>query len=144
MALVYDVMTEEEAEAERFQLLKDGEYDAVVSKSEDKRSSTGNSMLDMTLTVYDENGKQHLIRDFLVFTKPMTWKIIHFAKSAGLKQVYDSRRLCSDTAIHANVRVRIGKDEGKEIPVDKLDGKAMGSKYPAKNKVLDYVVDEGK
>ncbi len=34
---------------------------------------------------------------------------------------------------------QIGVEDGNEIPVDKLNGKAVGSKYPSKNKVEDYV-----
>ena len=138
----YEVLSEQEAMAERFQLLKEGEYDAVITASSDAQSKTGNPMMDMTVSVYDENGKEHDVRDFLVFTKGMMWKIVHFADSSGLVKEYESGSLCSEAAIGKRVRVKITVEEGSEIPQDKLKGKALGSKYPDKNKVEDYVKKE--
>jgi hypothetical protein len=136
----YTPMDEAEAMQERFQLLPKGEYDAVVQKSEDKVSSnSGNPMMDMTLTVYDAEGREHTVRDFLVFTKSMMWKAIHFSESAGIIDQYKSGQLCSIGAQGKSVRVKIAIEEGRIIPEDKLQGKDYGSKYPDKNKVEDYV-----
>lgn len=137
--LNYEVMSESEAEQERFQLMKEGEYDAVVASSEDKQSSTGNSMMDVTLTVYDAEGRTHSVRDFLVFTRSMMWKIISCADSAGILPEYNQGRFCSNTLINKNVRVKIGIEEGRQIPEDRLQGKPTGSLYPAKNKVAAYI-----
>lgn len=139
----YEVMNEQEAMSERFQLLKEGEYDAVITSSSDTISAnSGNPMMDMTVSVFDANGKQHDVRDFLVFTKNMMWKVVHFADSAGLLKEYEERKLCSEVAVNARVRVKINIEEGGIIPQDKLKGKALGSKYPDKNKVEDYIMKE--
>lgn len=135
----YQVMNEQEAMQERFQLLKEGEYDAVITASSDSQSKTGNPMMDMTVSVYDENGKAHDVRDFLVFTSKMMWKVVHFADSAGCLQGYEDGKLCSEMAIGKRVRVKINIEEGGEIPQDKLKGKSLGSKYPDKNKIEDYI-----
>ena len=143
MGFSYTIMSEQEAIAERYQMIKPGEYDAIISASVDKVSaSSGNPMMDMTLTVFDEYGKDHDVRDFLVFTNSMMWKVIKFANSAGLSNEYGDGKLCSEVAIGKKVRVKIGIDEGKEIPFDKLKDKPMGSKYPDKNKVEDYIKKE--
>ena len=140
MGFNYTIMDEQEAMQERFQLLPKGEYDAVVQKSEDKVSAnSGNPMMDMTLTVYDAEGREHTVRDFLVFTKSMMWKAIHFAESAGIIDQYKSGKLCSIAAQGRSVRVKIGIEEGGIIAEDKLQGKPVGSKYPDKNKVEDYI-----
>lgn len=140
MAFTYDVLTESEAMQERFQLLKDGEYDAIIASSEDRMSkNSGNPMMDMTLSVYDDNGHIHTVRDFLVFTKSMMWKIVHCADSAGLSKEYLDQKFCSDIIVGKSVRVKISTEEGGEIPLPNLNGKAIGSKYPSKNKVDDYV-----
>lgn len=139
MGFLYTPISEQEAMAERFQLLKEGEYDAVISSSEDKQSSSGNPMMDITLHVYDDNGKEHSVRDFLVFSKNMMWKVVRFANSSGLSKVYEEGKLCSENAIGNRVRVKISIDEGKEIPIDKLNGKPLGTRYYDKNKVDDYV-----
>lgn len=135
----YDVLTEEQAMQERFQLLPGGDYDAVITSSVDKQSQSGNPMMDMTVDVYDVNGTPHSLRDFLVFTKGMMWKIIHCAESAGLMQAYESKKFCSDTVRGCTVRVRITTEKGGEIPEDKLKGKPFGSCYPDKNKIQDYL-----
>lgn len=135
----YDVMSEQEALAERFQLIKEGIYEGVITSSQDTKSSTGNPMMDMTVTVYDENGKPHEVRDFLVFTKTMMWKVIHFCDSAGILKEYEEGKLCSQVAIDKRVMVKIVVEEGREIPQDKLQGKPLGSKYPDKNKVGEYI-----
>lgn len=136
----YEVMSEQDAMQERFQLVKEGIYDAVITASQDTISAnSGNPMMDMTVTVYDENGKARDIRDFLVFTKAMMWKVVHFADSAGILKEYEAGKLCSEVAIGKRVQVKITVEEGSEIPQDKLKGKPLGSKYPDKNKVEDYI-----
>lgn len=140
MTLHYCVMTEQEAIAERFQLLKDGEYDAVVESSVDKVSAnSGNPMLELTLQVFDADGRVRHVRDFLVFTKNMMWKVIHFAQSAGLMKEYEEGKLCSDLVEGKRLRVKIAVEEGSEIPEDRLKGKSNGARYPDKNKVDDYI-----
>lgn len=139
---MYDVMTEQEAIEERYQLLKEGIYDAVIASSEDRTSQSGNPMMDITLQVFDDAGKAKDVRDFLVFTKGMMWKVIHFADSAGLMSVYEEGKLCSASAVGHRVKVKIVVEEGSEIPFDKLKGKPAGTKYPDKNKVEDYIKKE--
>lgn len=142
--LNYEVMTEHEAMQERYQLLKDGIYDAVVSAAEDKISAnSGNPMMKLTLQVFDDNGKVYSVKDFLVFTKSMMWKVIHFADSAGLLKEYEAGKLCSDIVLQKRVTVRISTEEGQVIPNDMLKGKAFGAKFPDKNKVDDYIVKTG-
>jgi hypothetical protein len=136
----YDVMSEQDAMNERFQLMKEGIYDAVITASQDTTSAnSGNPMMDMTVTVYDENGKTHDVRDFLVFTKQMMWKVVHFAESAGILKEYESGKLCSQTAINRTVQVKIVVEQGSEIPQDKLKGKPLGTRYFDKNKIEDYI-----
>jgi len=137
----YDVMTEMEATQERFQLLPDGEYQAVCDSSIDKVSQkSGNPMMDIMWSVYDANGKSHPVRDFLTITRSMMWKVIHCAESTGKLQEYKDKKFCSDIIRGASCIVRIGTEKGGEIPEDKLKGKAPGARYPDRNKVEDYIV----
>jgi len=138
----YQPMSEQEAMAERFQLLKEGIYDAVITASSDTTSSKGHPMMDMTVTVYDENGKSHDVRDFLVFTKAMMWKVVHFAESANCLEGYQDGKLCSEMAINKTVKVKLGVEKGGEIPEDKLKGKPLGTRYFDKNKIEDYVKND--
>lgn len=135
----YEIMSEKEALSERFNLLEAGEYDAVIIKSIDTESKSGNPMMDMTVCVYDKSGKEHQIKDYLVFTRTMMWKVIEFCKSANILDVYESGKLCSDVAVNRTVRVKVSIEQGKEIPVEYLRDKPIGSKYPDKNKIDIYL-----
>jgi len=144
MSFSYTAMSEQEAMNERFQLLKDGIYDAVVTTSQDKTSvNSGNPMMDMTLSVYDKEGNIHQVRDFLVFTKSMMWKVVHCAESADLVEIYNKQKFCSEAIIGKPVKVKVTIEEGSIIPEDKLKGKMPGSRYPNKNKIEDYVKGDG-
>lgn len=140
----YEIMSEQEAMAERFQLLKEGIYEGVITASQDKTSSKGSPMMDMTVTVFDEHGKSCDVRDFLVFTKAMMWKVVHFADSANIMADYETGRLCSEVAINQRVKVKVVIEQGGEIPVDKLNGKPIGTRYFDKNKIEDYIKRESK
>ena len=135
----YDPMTEEQAMKERYQLLEDGVYSALVVKAEARPSSKGNPMIVLDLSVYDKNGKPHDVQDYLVFTNQMMWKTIHCADSAGLAKEYDEKKFCPEIIEGKNVMVKIITKIGNPIPPDKLNGKPPGSCYPNKNAVEDYI-----
>jgi len=138
----YDVMTEEQAMQQRFSLLKAGDYDAVVIHSEDKTSSSGNPMMTVKLSVYDEAGLTHDLVDYLVFTPKMMWKVIKCAQSAGLQKEYDSQQFCSEVLMDRTIRVKIDVEEGKLIPDEKLGDKAPGARYPDRNIVKEYLPND--
>jgi hypothetical protein len=135
----YTPISAQEALEERYNLLKDGVYDAVIAASIDKQSSSNNPMMEITLQVFDENGKSREVKDYIVFTKSMMWKVIQFAESAGLLNQYEQGTLCSEAALGNRLTVKIGVEQGGLIPQDRLKDKAPGSKYPDKNKVIEYV-----
>lgn len=135
----YEVMTEEQALAQRYTLLKEGEYDAMIIHSEDKVSSSGNPMMVLTLTIEDDFGGTHDLKDYLVFMPKTMWKVIHCAESAGIINEYNNKKLCSTIIMDRNVRVKIGIEEGQLIPDEKLGDRPKGSTYSPKNKIIDYV-----
>lgn len=139
MSFAYKPMTEQDAMKARYQLLDDGEYDAVVFDILPRMSSSNNWMWEIYLNVYDKNGNVTKIRDYLVFSEKMMWKVIHCADSAGLSQEYMDGKFMPELLKNASIRVAIKTQAGSEIPVEKLQGKAPGSKYPDKNVVNDYV-----
>ena len=138
----YEPMSEQEAMKARFQLLKDGDYDAVITKAEARMSSVGNNMIEIDLNVYDENGKQTSIKDFWVFTPGMMWKVVRGVNSAGLSKEYAEKKFSPDLLVGRNVKINIATQHGKEIPLEKLNGKPYGSRYPDKNVVEDYWKNE--
>lgn len=135
----YEVLSIDEAMQERYQLMRDGEYDAVIDRAEERMSASGNPMMQLDLTVYDAEGRPHQIKDYLVFTKAMMWKVIHCAESCGLMQEYTDKKFCAELLQDKTVRVIISTQEGGIIPEDKLKGKPIGSRYSDKNAVKDYI-----
>lgn len=140
----YPILTEEEVQKERYQLMENGIYDAVVDLATPKVSkNSGNQMIELSLTIYDKNGCSKTMKDYLIATKSMAWKTKHFCDSAGLEEQYKSGTFDANLADRKCVKVSIKTQDGQEIPVDKLNGKPYGSKYPMKNVIEDYVVVEG-
>ena len=140
MSFDYDPMTEEEVQKARFQLLDEGEYDAVVDAATHEVSSKGNQMIKLSLSVFDPNGVIVPVYDYLVFTKQMMWKVKHFCDSAGLEKEYMDKKFDALIADRQNVRVKLIVQDGSLIPADKLNGKPQGSRYPTKNAVEDYLM----
>jgi len=139
----YIPMTEEQCNEARYQLLKDGIYEAVVKKAEYQTSNSGNPMFKLTLDVFDDKGTIFFITDYLVFTPQMMWKVKHFCESAGLLKEYESGAFCHpDLAEDMNVFVKTVIQKGKEIPKEKLNGMPEGTCYRDKNAIIDYVVME--
>lgn len=138
---LYKALNEDEVMKARFDLLQDGEYEAVVKSVTHKLSSTGNVMADMTLSVFDKEGNSHEVRDFLVFTPKMLWKIKHFCDSSGQTKIYEEEKFEPIMASQQYVKVKVSTQTGNEIPFDKLNGKPEGSRYPDRNVIDDYVLN---
>lgn len=138
----YDPVNRDQAEKDRYSLLDDGDYFAVIKKSEAKISSTKNHMLELDLDVYDINGRPHSLKDFLVFSQKMMWKVIHCADATGLTKEYEEKKFHPSMLPGKNVRVRVKTQKGGDIAEDKLKGKPLGSKYPDKNVVEDYLLTD--
>lgn len=137
---LYKALSEEDVMKARFNLLEDGEYDAVVKVATRSTSRSGNVMADMSLAVFDKAGNSHDIRDFLVFTEKMLWKVKHFCDSSGQEKLYLDEKFTPEDASNQHVRVKVRTQAGNEIPFEKLNGKPVGSKYPDKNVIDDYLV----
>ena len=135
----YEVLTEQEAMQQRFNLLEKGEYEGEIKQVEFRTSSIGNPMFEVTINVYDNNGCQHTIKDFLLFTKNMIWKTIHCAEATGTEKEYQEKKFSPELLIGKYVRVLVGTKQGTEIPHDKLNGKPVGSRYYDKNVIEDYL-----
>lgn len=138
----YNPLSEEEAMKARFNLLPDGDYPMIVEKSTGRMSGSGNAMAELNLKVYEKNGSSSYIKDYLLFTPSMIWKMKHFCESASLQKEYEEKKFRPELAEGKNVIGRVRVQKGKEIPEDKLNGKPPGSCYPDKNVVVDYVTKE--
>jgi hypothetical protein len=96
-------------------------------------------MYEVDLDIYDVNGVIRSVRDFWVFSRTMSWKVIHAAEACGLIEEYKNKTFLPEVIRNKNCLVSVRTQEGKEIPMDKLKGKPVGSKYPTKNVINDYL-----
>jgi hypothetical protein len=135
----YTPLSEEEAQRKRFQLLDDGIYDAVIDKAISKMSASNNAMGEIHLSVFDKNGHPAPVRDYVMFSPNMIWKTRHLCDAAALQKEFDEGKFRPEMAENKRVRVLVGTQKGKEIPFEKLNGKPVGSLYPDKNIIHDYV-----
>jgi len=142
MSFSYTPISKQQAEDARFSLIKPGNYHAVVRQMTPKPSDKGNQMIVVMLNVYHGNNEIEQIFDYLTFVPSMMWKIIHFCESIGLLEAYENGSFKPDMALNRNTFVKVGFQSGKEIPFDKLNGKPVGSKYPDRNSIEDYVRKE--
>lgn len=109
-------------------LLESGQYEFEVIEALEKISSKGNQMIHLKIKILND-GKQHIIYDYLVATDNMMFKIKHFCETASLRDKYAKGSLsCSDC---------LGKKGLADIDLQEAEGT-----YSAKNFVVDYIPSE--
>jgi hypothetical protein len=138
MSYSFNPLTEEEINA--FSLMDDGVYEFEVLKSTRQISKSNNPMAKLELRVWDKEGREHFVFDYLVFsTIPLNIrKVKHFCEAVGLHEEYKQGQIPEELERYCG-QASIMKQAEQEIPEDKLNGKPKGSKYPAKNFVADYI-----
>jgi hypothetical protein len=129
----FNPMTDEELE--NAGLLEPGVYDFEVAKASQKISKSGNPMAELTLNVWNKDGKQHGVFDYLVFSNvPLNIrKVKHFCDATGLQEEYKKGAIPTELARYCG-KVQINIQEEKPNP--------NGGMYPRKNIVVDYVMTE--
>lgn len=126
-------MTEEEINASN--LIEAGVYNFEVVKANRRMSKSGNPMAELNINVWDKQGKQHIVFDYLVFSSvPLNIKKIkHFCDATGLSKEYNRGELPEE----------LDRLSGKvEIGVQDEQPKPSGGFYPKKNIVVDYVMTD--
>lgn len=120
----FNVKTDEELAV--MNLIAEGQYQYEVQNAEDTQSKSGNDMIKLILTVWDSEGRQHTVYDYLLEAMPK--KLKHFAKYAGLITKYESGELLADDCI------------GKCGALDLIIQEDKTGKYPPRNSVADYLI----
>lgn len=132
MSYTFKTMTDEELN----NLMSEGIYDFEVKTAMRKVSKSGNPMAELSLSVWDSNGKANNIRDWLVFSGVALniRKVKHFCDTVGLIDAYQKGELPEELE-GLSGKVSIGIDEGQMKP--------DGSMWPKKNVVVDYIKGNG-
>jgi hypothetical protein len=115
-------LTEEEVMTSR--LLPKGDYPFVVKACQQKISKSGNPMIEVQLSIKDDNGREHLIFDYLM--ESVAFKLRHFFVAVGMEDDYMSGTINPAKAIGRSGIAKLFIQEDK----NKI--------YGPKNAVQDY------
>jgi hypothetical protein len=113
------------SESEVLNLLQPGEYDFVVEMAEDKISKSGNEMIKLQLSIWDNMNIKHTVFDYLL--EQIMYKVKHFSDSVGLTEEYKNGGFTAINCLNLSGRCKIIIDENPD------------SNYPPKNAVKDYI-----
>lgn len=116
-------------------VLEPGIYDFEVLTSTRKISKKGNDMAEISINVWDKQGKTHRLFDYLVFSPAYLSmrKIKNFCEATGLHQEYKRGQLSEDLQqLSGKVLIDVQEPQPKE----------GGGFYPKRNIVVDYVVPD--
>lgn len=112
-------------ELEAMNLIPKGDYQFEVVSAEDTTSKSGNDMIKLQLKVWDHEGRENTIYDYLLEAMPK--KLKHFAKHLGLIAKYEAGELLADDCIGKCGTLHLVIQEDKS------------GKYAPKNSVGDYI-----
>jgi hypothetical protein len=109
-------------------LIEPGIYDFEVIDAEEAISKSGNEMLKLKLKVWDSNGRERILFDYLL--ESLEWKIGHFAECTGLFDKYQEGVLSANDCIgksgQCKVYIQVSKDP----------------QYGDKNSIADYMLTD--
>jgi hypothetical protein len=120
-------------ELQQMNLLPDGVYTFEVIESVNTISKTsGNEMIKLTLKVWDHNGVERIITDYLI--EAYLFKLLSFCEATNLLEKYNSGILL-DTDCYGKIgKVYIVIKKGKPVPND-----PEGKMYPDSNSIKEYI-----
>lgn len=108
----------------------EGQYEAVLLKTEDGTSKQGNPMLTLTFRVFSPDGnKAQELKEYIV--KATTFKLLRFARAIGKEQEFRDKRFNAEDHLNASVLVTLAID--KQTGYDDkntIDGYAAMTRAP--------------
>lgn len=130
-----------EEEIQKAQLLEDGDYTFELIQAKFKTSQAGNPMIELVLKVFDNDGSQRIIYDYLLSNhKNMEYKIRHFCYSVGLEKEYESGELSELNfmkALSGKARIKTRKDKDGTYPPKNVVQDYLGEKIESANEIKD-------
>lgn len=116
--------TEEQLHSEN--LLPVGIYPFEIVEATDQVSKSNNEMIKLAIKVWDSEGSERFIYDYLL--ESMAFKLRHAAAACGLLAKYESGELLSGDFVNktGSLKLAIKKDKSGQ--------------YPDQNSVADYIV----
>lgn len=120
-------------ELQSMNLIDPGIYSFEVASAKDKLSKSNNEMIELYLKVWDINGHERPIYDYLL--EAMGFKLKHFAECAGLLDKYEAGEIKAFDCV--------GRQGKLELIIQSGQKKPDGSSYADKNSVKDYITSGG-
>lgn len=111
-------------------LIPEGRYKFRVKDAREKRSTAGNDMLNLKLSLIIK-GREVTLWDSLILLPKMFWKIEHFCETTGLTEQLEKGRIMAQDCINC---------EGWLDIIHKIDQQTG----ILDNKIRDYVMPEVK
>lgn len=115
-------------------LIEPGIYNFQVFEATEKVSKSGNEMIELKLRIWDNNGRERIVFDYLLTA--FAHKLRTFCEAVGLLEQYEADNLNANDCLSKSGKVDLGIQAEKK--------KDDGSSWPAKNTVLEYVVSDAK
>jgi uncharacterized protein DUF669 len=111
-----------EEEIAKAGLLEKGNYAFCVKNAIEKVSDKGNNMIELQLQIFDTHNKERIIKDWLVDTDTMHYKIKHFCESTGQLDVYMADMLSANACRGKNghLTLDIKKDNKNGVMVNRV------------------------
>ena len=112
-------------------IIEPGVYNFEVMKATDELSkSSGKEMIKLMLRMWDKNGSERIVFDYLLDSMPH--KLKHFTDCTGLVDKYIFGDMSAEDCIGRTGKLELVIQKGKQKP----DGSGM---YNDSNSVKDYV-----
>src|ERR1700733_67692 len=86
-------------------LLEKGHYDFCVLHALEKKSEASNNMIELQLQIFDTNSKERIVKDWLVDTDTMHYKIKHFCEATNQLDIYTNDLLNAKACLGKNGRL---------------------------------------
>lgn len=117
--------SEAETKQESANLWDPGFYDFEVMTGTDKTSKSGNEMIELKVKVFNNEGEEKIVFDYLL--ESMAWKLRHAAEACGLIAKYEKGELVGGDFEGCTGKLKLKIDRNKD------------HNYPDKNAVADYL-----
>lgn len=114
-----------QSELKRNRLLPKGKYDFEILRAENKTFNSGSQGIALKVGVFNENGGQQWIDDYLVFVDKAIFKVADFCACVGLQDKYEAGELDARDCVGRSGQCRVG--------IEEQDG------YEPKNKITGYI-----
>jgi hypothetical protein len=123
-------LTKEQLAAQRG-VLKPGPAEFMVTEAkEDTSKSSGNPMIKLTVKVWDDDGREGTVFDYLL--ESVQWKLAAFFESIGRPELYESGELDPVVLVGLTGRCKLQTQ------------KDSTGKYADQTKIVDYLKPDSK